>query len=234
MFSRDRCGWCRGMRPCRKAGEDIWVSANLRRRLRDELLFRGVIRVLMPSSSDDHFDPKTELLSLGEEQAIAYAKKFIDQNCEQKDASFLTEVISAGEKSAEVTYQHAVDGSPIAQLVFGTAKLNGFHTEQSTSEGLFWLVRSFNNGNPKAAIVLAGTFIEGCRVTKNVQKAYKFASFAAGRDLPAGQYILANLLIGGGEILEDQERAIDLLKASAKSGYAPALQMLEDNDIPLD
>ena len=187
----------------------------------------------MPSGNDDHFDPKTQLLTLGEEQAIEYAKAFIDQHCEQKDASFLTEVISAGEKSPEVTYQHAVGGSPIAQLVLGTAKLNGYHMEQSTSEGLFWLMRSFNNGNPKAAIVLAGTFIEGRRVKENVQKAYKFASFAAERNLPAGQYILANLLIGGGEIQEDQERAVDLLKTSAKSGYALALQMLEDNDIPV-
>ena len=188
----------------------------------------------MQGSNDDYFDPKAQLERLGEEQAIEYAKTFIDRNCEKIDASYLSEVISAGEKSVDVTYQHAVNGSPIAQLVYGTAKLNGSHTKQSTSEGLFWLMRSFNNGNPKAAIVLAGTYMEGHCVTKCMEKAYRFASFAADSNLPAGQYILANLLIGGGEIPEDQERAIALLQASAKSGYTPAIQLLKDNDIALD
>ena len=188
----------------------------------------------MQSSNDEHFDPKAQIQSLDEEQAVEYAKRFVDQNCEESDAAFFTEVITAGEKSPEVTYQHAVSGSPMAQLVYGTAKLSGSHTEQSTSEGLFWLMRSFNNGNPKAAIVLAGTYMAGEQVSQNMQKAYKFASFAADRELPAGQFLLANLLIGVGGIPEDQERAIELLQTSAKSGYVPALKMLNDNDIPLD
>ncbi len=188
----------------------------------------------MHSSNDDHFDPKAQLLTLTEDQAVEYAKKFIDQNCEESDAAYLSEVITAGQKSPEVTYLHAIGGSPVAQLVYGTNKLLGEHIEQSVSEGLFWLLRSFNNGNAKAAIMLAGTYMEGEHIKQNLRKALKYASFAADQGVPAGQFVLANLLVGGGEIPEEQERAIALLQTAAKSGYAPALRMLEENDIPFE
>ena len=188
----------------------------------------------MQSSNDEYFDPKAQLLTLTEEDAVEYAKSFIDQNCDTSDAAYLSEVIAAGEKSPEITYQHAVSGSPVAQLVYGTAKLNGTHTDQSVSEGLFWLMRSFNNGNAKAAIILAGAYMEGEHVPESPKSALRFADFAADKGLPAGQYILANLLIGAEGIPEDHERAVGLLQAAAKAGYAPALQMLEDNEIPLE
>src|SRR5690606_20785819 len=195
----------------------------------------GLTQVLgMHSSNDEHFDPKAQLLALTEEQAVEYANSFLDQNCEASDAAYLSEVITAGEKSPEVTYQHAIDGSSVAQLVYGTSKLSGAHTAQSTSEGLFWLLRSFNNGNVKAAIVLAGTYMQGEYVTKNLKRAFKYASFAAGQGSPAGQFILANLLVGGGEIPEDQDEAIALLQVAARGGYTLAIQMLEDNGIPAE
>lgn len=187
----------------------------------------------MQTGNDDNFDPKAQLLTLSEQQAVDYARNFIDQNCGERDAAYFSEVIMAGEKSPEVTCSHAVAGSPVAQLVYGVAKLHGTHTRQSTSEGLFWLVRSFNNGNAKAAVVLAGVYMEGEQITPNLRKALDYATFAADRGLPEGRFILANLLIGGGEIPEDQERAIDLLLDAAKSGYEPALRMLEDNGISL-
>src|SRR5690606_16303274 len=188
----------------------------------------------MHSSNDEHFDPKAQLLALTEEQAVEYAKNFVDQNCEVSDAAYLSEVITAGEKSPDVTYQHAINGSPVAQLVYETSKLNGAHTTQSTTEGLFWLLRSFNNGNIKAAIVLAGTCMQGEYVTTNLRRAFKYASFAADQGSPPGQFILANLLVGGDEIPEDQNKAIALLQVAARSGYALAIQMLEDNGIPVE
>jgi len=168
----------------------------------------------MHSSNDEHFDPKAQLLALTEEQAVEYAKNFVDQNCEASDAAYLSEIITAGEKSPEVTYQHAIDGSSVAQLVYGTTMLTGAHTTQSISEGLFWLLRSFNSGNIKAAIVLAGTYMQGEYVATNLKRAFKYASFAADRGSPAGQFILANLLVGGGEIAEDQDKAIALLQVA--------------------
>lgn len=188
----------------------------------------------MQCSNDDFFDPKAQLRTLTDQQAVEYAKSFIDQNCGSSDAAYLTQVISAGEKSPEVTYRHAVGGSPIAQLVYGTAKLTGSHIDQNVPEGLFWLIRSFNNGNAKAAVMLAGTYIQGEHVPENPGRAFRFASFAADQGLPAGQFLLANLLVGGEGIPEDHERAIGLLQAAAGTGYAPALQMLEDNGIPLE
>jgi TPR repeat protein len=188
----------------------------------------------MQSSNDDSFDPRAQLLTLSEEQAVEYAKRFVDQNCEGEDAAFLSEVITAGDRSPEVTYRHALSGSPIAQLAYGVAKLEGVHVEKSISEGLFWLRRSYNNGNAKAAIVLAGVYMQGAILRPDLKRALTYATFASDRELPAGQYILANLLIGGGEIPEDQERAIGLLQAAAKNGYAPATKMLQDSEIPLE
>ena len=187
-----------------------------------------------PFSNDDYFDPRAQILKLTAEQAVQYAKDFIDRNCEKSDAAYLSEVVTAGERSPEVTYRHAIGGSPIAQLVYGTAKLKGLHTDQNVSEGLFWLIRSFNNRNPRAGIVLAGTYIEGEHIAKNLKRALKYASFAADQGLPAGQFVLANLLISAGEIPIDQERAVELLQAAAKSGYAPAQRMLDHNNIPLE
>lgn len=186
------------------------------------------------SSNDDHFDPRAHLQTLTVEQALEYVHNFVDQHCGERDAVYITEIVTAGEKSVDVTYQHALRGSPVAQLVYGAAKLNGTHTEQSVTEGLFWLMRSFNGGNAKAGLMLAVTFMEGDYVPANPAKAYTFASAAAEQGLPAGQYILANLLIGGDGIPEDQERAIALLRAAASAGHAPALKMLQDNDISLE
>jgi hypothetical protein len=74
----------------------------------------------MDSVNDDHYDPKAQLLTLTEEQAIEYAKRFFDQNCEASDAAYLKEVMTAGPDSVEVTYQHAIRGSSVARLVYGT------------------------------------------------------------------------------------------------------------------
>jgi TPR repeat protein len=186
----------------------------------------------MQGTNDDHFDPREQLLTLSEEQALEYARSFINENCSERDAAYLSEVVAAGQHSTEVTYRHAVGGSPVAQLVYGTVRLHGSHIDQCVSEGLFWLTRSLNSGNAKAAIVLAGAFEEGKHVGRDAARALKYATLAADHGLPAGEFFLANLLIGVQDIPEDQERAIALLQAAARKGYAPAIKMLEENSIP--
>lgn len=181
----------------------------------------------MKCSNDEYFDPKAQLLTLSEEQAIEYAKQFFDQNCECRDAAYLSEIITAGEKSTELTYSYAIEGSPVAQLAYGYARLNGLHVQQSISEGLFWLLRSYNNGNAKAALLLASVYLEGKYIAASSEKALLYASYAAEQGLAEGQYFLANLLIGISGIPEDHERAVILLRMAAKAGYEPALQMQE-------
>lgn len=188
----------------------------------------------MQVSNDDHFDPREQLRVLSEEQALEYARAFFDQNCAESDATFLSDVITAGVASPAVTYLHALRGSPTAQLVYGSARLTGAHVEQCVSEGLFWLLRSFNNGNAKAALMLAGIFVEGKYVKRCTTRAMEFAAFASDRGVPAGQFVLANLLMDGDGAMENQARAIELLQAAAGGGYARARQMLEDNGIPFE
>ncbi|HEX5687812.1 MAG TPA: hypothetical protein VFY73_27675 [Ideonella sp.] len=187
----------------------------------------------MRSSNDDHFDPRTQLASLSAEEAVEYAQGLIDQHCEEKDAKYLFEVISAGERSVEVSYMHAVGGSAVAQLAYGLAKLDGEHTDQNVSEGLFWLVRSHNNGNASAAVMLWNAYTQGTHLPRSLGKAFVYASAAADRGLPAGQYILANVLVDSASS-EDHERAIDLLRAAARNGHEPAVKMLADNGISLE
>ena len=186
------------------------------------------------SSNDEHFDPRAQLISLSEEEALLYAQNFFDQNCEEKDAAYMNAVVVAGEQAAIVTYEHALLGSAVAQLVYGTAKLHGWHTEQNVAEGLFWLRRAHNNRNGKASVVLCGTYLKGDLIGRNPTRALEYVTPAAERGLPSAQYVLANLLIQREATPVDEDRAIALLKDSARSGYALAVQMLEDNEIPLD
>ncbi|WP_395007598.1 tetratricopeptide repeat protein, partial [Undibacterium sp.] len=156
-------------------------------------------------SNDVNYDPRAQLATLSEEEAIAYAQNIFDQNCEEKDASFMKAVIVAGEQAQIVTYEHAVLGSAAAQLVYGAAKLNGSHTDQNVSEGLFWLRRAHNNGNGKASVVLCGTYLEGKHIGRNPKKALEYIMPAADQGLPSAMYILANMLINGEAMPIDEE-----------------------------
>lgn len=184
------------------------------------------------SSNDAHYQAREQLASLSVEEALAYATRLFDHHCNEADAAYLREVISAGEQSADVTYRHATEGSPIAQLAYGCTQLQVAPAGGNASEGLFWLRRSFNNGNAKAGLLLANAFLEGRIVGYNPARAFQFASVAADQGLPEGQYFLANLLIGVKGIQADHARAVDLLQAAASSGYAPAAQLLAQNGIP--
>jgi TPR repeat protein len=187
----------------------------------------------MHITNDRFFDPRDQLRTLSEEEAVQYSFSFIDENCAEKDAAYLKQVIVAGSNSMEVTYQHALSGSPAAQFVYGTARLDGAHVEQCVSEGLFWLVRATNGGNMKAALVLAGVFLEGALTKRCSARAMQYATVAADGGLPEGKHFLANLLIGVDELPQDHERAIDLLQTASQHGYGPAMAMLEENNIPL-
>lgn len=186
----------------------------------------------MNSANDGHFDPRQQLRTLSEDQLLDYVASFVDQNCAELDAAYLKEVIQAGPASLEVTHLHAVRGSPVAQLAKGMALISGEHVDRNIAEGLFWLLRASNNGNPQAAVILADTYAQGRHVPRSMGKALHFASLAAERELPAGQFYLANLLVGGDGIPEDQPRAIALLRAAAAKGLPAALRMLDDNGIP--
>jgi TPR repeat protein len=145
----------------------------------------------------------------------------------------LKQVVESGERSLEVTYQHALGGSPTAQFVYGTELLHGSYEQKSASEGLFWLVRACSAGCLKAALVLASAFLEGHQTKKNTARAMKYATIAADGGLPEGAFFLANLLIGVEDFPEDHARAVALLQSAAQSGYLPAIAMLNDNNIPL-
>lgn len=188
----------------------------------------------MHSANDEHFDFKAQLQTLSEEEAVEYAKRYFDQNCEATDAAYLAEIVTAGERSVEVTYQHAINGSPVAQLVYGLNTLQGNHTPQCISEGLFWLRRACNNGNAKAALLLAGTYLQGEHVRANPERALEYASVAAERDLAEGKYMLASLLIDDQATEAQQTRAIALLQSAARQGYTPARKLLDDKGIALD
>jgi TPR repeat protein len=187
----------------------------------------------MDTINDPFFDPGRQARLLSEEQVVEYLKSFVDQNCEEKDAAFFKEVVLAGEESAACTHRHAVQGSPAAQLVYGSQFLYGDEPVATASEGIFWLMRAVNAGSAKAALLLAYAFLQGERVRRDVPRALAFAGVAASQGLPEGAFMLANMLLGTDGIPADQDRAIALLQEAAYAGYQPAEQMLHDNGIAI-
>ena len=184
-------------------------------------------------SNDQFFDPHEQLRTLSEEAALEYARAFVDQNCEELDAAFLKQVMEAGDRSIELTHQHAIAGSPAAQLVYGTLLLHGSQVPPSPAEGIFWLVRASNGGSRKAALVLANAFLEGRQVKRNAARALVYATVATDAGPPEAEYFLANLLIGVDDIPQDHLRAVSLLQSAAQRGYLPAIIQLNENSLPL-
>ncbi len=141
--------------------------------------------------------------------------------------------MEAGGRSLELTHQHAVAGSPAAQLVYGTLLLHGSQVPPSPAEGIFWLVRATNAGSRKAALVLADAFLEGRQVKRSAARALVYATIATNAGPPEAEYFLANLLIGVDEVPPDHLRAVSLLQSAAQRGYLPAITQLNENGLPL-
>lgn len=185
------------------------------------------------SANDDFFNTRKLLESLDEEQAVALAFQLVDQNCSELDADYWKKVITAGTESQEVTRHYAALGSPAAQLVLGTALLQGHFTNKEPAQGLFWLRRAHNNGNTKASILLGGAYLDGSTLPRDAAKAAEYIRGAAEAGDPAGQYTYALLLIDGDGVAQDEDEAILWLRQAAGRGYEKAIEILQDNGIPL-
>ncbi len=185
----------------------------------------------MNSSNDAHFDPQAQLLELAEQEAVAYVQSLVAHHAGAADAAYAGEVVTAGAQSLPVTLKHAQAGSPMAQLVYGVAKLEGAHTGPSVSEALFWLLRACHQGNAKAGLVLSHAFIQGKATPRNPSRALMYAEMAAELGSADGLYLLAHLLLGHAGIAEDQDRAVALLRTAASAGHAPSIRLLEENGL---
>lgn len=184
------------------------------------------------SANDEFFNTRKLLESLDEEQAIAIAFELFDKNCSVLDAEYWKNVMTAGTESLEVTRHYAGLGSPAAQLVLGTALLHGHFTEKEPAQGLFWLRRAHNNGNTKASIVLGGTYLDGT-LPRDTKKAAEYIAGAAEAGDPAAQYTYALLLIDGDGVAQDEDQAVLWLRHAADRGYEKAIEVLQENGIPL-
>ncbi len=186
------------------------------------------------SSNDAIFDPRAQLAALSPADAVAYVHHIIDEHCEAKDAAYMKAVIVAGARSAEVSLEHAMAGSPVAQTTYGAARLNGLHVDQDVAEGLFWLRRAHNNGHAHASILLCIVYLDGKQVARNTEKALSYVEAAADRGLASAQFVLANMLLDGESAPVDEARAVALLRASARGGYAKAAELLAENGLSID
>jgi TPR repeat protein len=186
-----------------------------------------------PAANDGFFRLRDQLASMGEEDALRFANAFVVANCGPLDAAYLQAVIGAGADAPEVTRDHAVGGSPIAQGVYGTALLHGQHIDQDRSSGLFWLRRAHNGGHTKASIILAGAYWSGENVRRDPVVAAEYAAHAAERGDPVGQYLLGVMLIEGDGITADEDAGIGWLRRAAAAGNERAEALLRDNDLPL-
>ncbi len=189
---------------------------------------------MIDGANDQFYNLREQLRSLSEEDAITLASGYIEANAGELDAAYLKLMLTAeGAQLQAHTQDHAFLGSPAAQTVLGTNKLFGTHTEQSTSEGLFWLRRAHNSGNGKASIVLGGAYLDGKHLKRDATKALEYIAVAAEAGEPAAQYIYAIQLIDGDGVAEDQEEGVLWLRRAAAKGYQRAIDVLNENDIPL-
>lgn len=188
----------------------------------------------MTSSNDNFYDVRKQIRSLSEDEVVDFAGKFLDKTCDISDAEYLKQALVARGNELELAETYAVAGSPAAQLVLGINKLHGHHVEKNVSEGLFWIIRAHNAGSTKASVVLAGLYYEGKVVRKDLNRAAEVIAPAAERRDEVAQYMLGSLYISGEGVAQDDELAIQWLRESAKRGYARAIELLKDNDIPLD
>lgn len=185
----------------------------------------------MTSANDPYFHLKDRLVGLSDDEILALASEFIDQQAPAADQEFLRVVLH--EPAVSVAEHFARQGSPTAQLVFGVALLAGEQVARDLPQALFWLRRAHVNGQLRATFVLAGQYLEAGALPYNPQKAAKYLELAAMGGLPAAQYVLAQLLIDGEGIEPDDDKAVFFLREAAKRGHKKALEILQNNGIPL-
>lgn len=166
------------------------------------------------------------------EDVLDFAASFLDQNCGFLDAQYGKAALIADGDEVGVALKYALLGSAIAQFSIGMARLHGLSSPANPGEGIFWLRRSYGNGNLAAALAIASAYHEGTGVSKNPVKAAGFACEAAEKGSAKAQYVFACYCIEGLGVPRNNELALFWLQESAKSRYQPAIDLLRENDDP--
>lgn len=172
---------------------------------------------------------------ISDDELISKTNGFFAENCHQLDAEFVKRLLAEKAAGNKVTLplieEYAYLGSPAAQVVYGTMKLEGLNVSKNQQEAIFWLKRAFNGNNPNAGVLLSAIYANGIGVAVNMQKALAYAKVPAELGVPKAQYCYALLLLEDASGSVDEETVISYMVAAANNGHAKAIQFLKDNNL---
>jgi len=166
---------------------------------------------------------------ISDEEILQKADSFVNQNCEAKDAEFLSHVLNRKGNPIELMEKYAFNGSGAAQISLGALKLEGKGVEKNISEAIFWLKRAFNSKNPKSGLLLFSIYVNGIGVNEDMAKARTFLKASADLGVPAAQYYYAGMLLEGEGGIFDEDTAMEYMVFAADNGHKPAIEFLESN-----
>ncbi|RUR07952.1 SEL1-like repeat protein [Legionella sp. km772] len=118
-------------------------------------------------------------------------------------------------KNTDVASHYYIDaaksGNPLAQFALAENFIDSRHSG-NTKLGLIWLNKAAANGNPKALTKLAGLYLAGKLVTKDVNKATELLTKAVEQNYTPAMVELGNLALTQG----NSNKALDWFNMAAK------------------
>lgn len=133
-------------------------------------------------------------------------------NCEQE---FLNNNFESAISTCTVL---AKKGVVDAQFILGLT----YYEKNSPLQSLYWLEKASDQGNESATLIVAGYYLDGVYVKKDVNKASNLYTKLSSKENKLAQFYLSKIYFDGNGANADYEKATELLTKSANHGYIPA------------
>lgn len=123
--------------------------------------------------------------------------------------------------------EEAQSGDPGAELLYGLSLLEGrYGLKPNAQEGLRWIRRAAEGGNPYAALKLGNAYAEGVGLARDDAKAVEWWRRAAQENNVEAKYRLGKAYLEGKGVPQDDGKAAEWLKQAASEGNVHAQYLL--------
>ncbi len=136
--------------------------------------------------------------------------------------------------------QHAAQGDPGAQLLYGLAYLEGrYRLGVDAGKAVYWLKRAARDDQPYAQMMLGNLYQQGKGVSADPIQAVYWWEKAALADNPQAEYRLGQAYLEGRGVRRNAGKAVHWLTQSAEQGNSQARYLLgkmyyEGYNVPQD
>lgn len=145
-----------------------------------------------------------------------------------ENTSTQTESVSQTPQSTDPVLDKANNNDPQAQLSVALRYFSGTDGfTQDKQQAVEWFIRSANNGNTKAMLLLGDCYTQGDGTEKDTRNAFKYYFMAARQDDKEGLYKVGKAYYYGTAVDKNTEKALFYLNKSASQGYDPAAKLIE-------